>query len=38
MLRGKRQIILNPLSYFLTKIIPERWRVRWLSKIVKREL
>ena len=38
MLRGKRQIILNPLSYFLTKLLPERWRVRWLSKIVKREL
>ncbi|MBQ6156565.1 MAG: SDR family NAD(P)-dependent oxidoreductase [Bacteroidales bacterium] len=38
MLRGKRLIILNPLSYFLTKIIPERWRVLWLSKIVKREL
>ena len=38
MLRGKRLIILNPLSYLLTKIIPERWRVRWLSKIVKREL
>lgn len=38
MLRGKRLIILNPLSYLLTKILPERWRVRWLSKIVKREL
>ena len=38
MLRGKRQIILNPLSYLLTKLIPERWRVRWLSNIVKREL
>lgn len=38
MLRGKRLIILNPLSYLLTKIIPERWRVLWLSKIVKREL
>ena len=38
MLRGKRLIILNPLSYLLTKIIPERWRVRLLSRIVKREL
>lgn len=38
MLRGKRQIILNPLSYLLTKIIPERWRITLLSKIVKREL
>ena len=38
MLRGKRQIILNPLSYFLTKIIPERWRIPILSRIVKREL
>ena len=38
MLRGKRQIILNPLSYFLTKIIPERWRIPLLSRIVKREL
>ena len=38
MFRGKRLIILNPLSYLLTKILPERWRVRWLSKIVKREL
>ena len=37
-LRGRRQIILNPLSYFLTKIIPERCRVRLLSRIVKREL
>ena len=38
MLRGKRQIILNPISYLLTKLIPERWRVRWLSNIIKREL
>lgn len=38
MLRGKRLIILNPLSHLLTKIIPERWRVRLLSRIVKREL
>ena len=38
MLRGKRQIILNPLSYLLTKIIPERWRIPILSRIVKREL
>ena len=38
MLRGKRQIILNPLSYLLTKIIPERWRIRILSRIVRREL
>lgn len=38
MLRGRRQVILNPLSYLLTKIIPERWRVRLLSRIVKREL
>jgi hypothetical protein len=38
MLRGKRQIILNPLSYLLTVILPERWRVHWLSNIVKREL
>ena len=37
MLRGKRLIILNPLSYLLTKIIPERWRIPLLSKIVKRE-
>lgn len=38
MLRGKRQIILNPLSYLLSKLIPERCRVRLLSRIVKREL
>ena len=38
MFRGKRQVILNPLGYLLTVSIPERWRVRWLSKIVKREL
>lgn len=38
MLRGKRQIILNPLSYLLTKIIPERWRIPILSRIVRREL
>ena len=30
--------LVQPLSYFLTKLLPERWRVRWLSKIVKREL
>ena len=38
MLRGKRQIILNPLSYLLTRLIPERWRIHLLSRIVKREL
>ena len=38
MLRDKRIIILNPLSYLLTKILPERWRVPILSRIVKREL
>lgn len=38
MLRGKRQIILNPISHLLTVIVPERWRVRWLSRIIKREL
>ena len=38
MLRGRRQIILNPLSYLLTRILPERWRVPMLSRIVKREL
>ena len=38
MLRGKRQIILNPLSYLQTVIIPERWRIHWLSNIIKREL
>lgn len=37
-LRGRRQIILNPLSYLLTRILPERWRVPMLSRIVKREL
>ena len=37
-LRGRRQIILNPLSYLLTRILPERWRVSMLSRIVKREL
>ena len=37
-LRGRRQIILNPLSYLLTRILPERWRVLMLSRIVKREL
>lgn len=38
MLRGKRQIIVNPLSYLLTRLIPERWRIPLLSRIVKREL
>ena len=38
MLRGKRQIILNQISYLLTKLIPERWRIHWLSNIIKREL
>ena len=38
MLRGKRQIILNPISYLQTVIVPERWRVHWLSNIIKREL
>ena len=37
-LRGKRQIILNPLSFLLTRLIPERWRIPLLSQIVKREL
>ena len=37
MLRGKRQIIVNPLSYLLTRLIPERWRIPLLSRIVKRE-
>lgn len=38
MFRGRRQIILNPLSYFLTRVLPECWRVPLLSRIVKREL
>ena len=38
MLRGKRQVILNPLSYLLIKLIPERLRIPLLSRIVKREL
>lgn len=38
MLRGKRQIILNPLSYLFIRLIPERWRISMLSSIVKREL
>ena len=38
MLRGKCEIILNPVSYALTKLIPERWRIPLLSRIVKREL
>ena len=38
MLRGKRQIIVNPLSYLLSLLIPERWRIPLLSRIVKREL
>ena len=37
-LRGKRQIILNPFSYLLTRLIPERCRIPLLSRIVKREL
>ena len=38
MFQKKRQIILNPLSYLLTRLIPERWRIPLLSRIVKREL
>ena len=38
MLRGKRQVILNPLSYILIKLLPERLRIPLLSRIVKREL
>ena len=38
MLRGKRQVILNPLSYLLTKLLPECLRILLLSHIVKREL
>lgn len=38
MFRKKMQIILNPLSYMLTRLIPERWRIPLLSRIVKREL
>ena len=38
MFRGQRQVILNPLSYLLTKLLPERIRIPLLSRIVKREL
>jgi hypothetical protein len=37
-LRGKRQIIFNPLSYLFSHILPERWRIPLLSFLVKREL
>ena len=38
MLRGQRQVVLNPLSHLLSILIPERWRIPLLSRIVKREL
>ena len=38
MLRDKRQVILNPLSHLLIKLLPERLRIPLLSRIVKREL
>jgi hypothetical protein len=38
MLHHHRQIILNPFSYLLIKILPERIRIPLLSRIVKREL
>lgn len=37
-LRGKRQIVFNPLSYVFSRFLPERWRIPVLSFIVKREL
>ena len=37
-LRGKRKIVINPLSQFLSAIVPERCRTRMLSKIVRREI
>ena len=36
--RGKRKIVINPLSQFMSAIVPERWRTRMLSKIVRREI
>jgi short-subunit dehydrogenase len=38
MLKGRRQIILNPLAYFLCKLVPECVRVPLLSRIVRREV
>lgn len=37
-LRGKRKIVINPLSQFFSAVIPERWRTCMLSKIVRREI
>ena len=38
MLKGRRQIILNPLAYLLCKLVPEGIRVPLLSRIVQREV
>ena len=38
MLRGKRHIIINPLSHAACKLVPQPIRTKLLSKIVKREI
>ena len=36
--RGKREILVNPVSYFFSKIVPERVRTAILTKVVRREV
>ena len=36
--RKKREIVVNPVSYFFSKIVPERVRTAILTKVVRREV
>lgn len=36
--RGKREILVNPVSYFFSQIVPERIRTSLLTKVVRREV
>ena len=38
MLRGKRIIVINPMAYLLSKIVPDCLRIPILTRIVKREI
>jgi hypothetical protein len=37
-LRGKRHIVINPVSYALSKMVPNAIKTPILTRIVKREL
>ena len=38
MLRGKRVIVINPIAYLLSKIVPDCIRIPLLTRIVRREI